>query len=397
MRKKILLLIILCSSLSMHGQLKTYLSLDAGPSWDIARADDASGLFSNAITFSSEAGIDLWQEIISNLYIGTGAYYHAYYGGINLKDSRPHQPSIPSYKALLFPARVAYKIRFPLEQFSLTPVLGYQYGRLWGTPEEMDLSSRISDPEGNDILYSLDDELPTFKVFGLIEAGVSADYLLKNNWQVSAYFSRIEGLQIMKNSVLDYQVNTNSPELAAYSQDGSRIHASIKLFVPVSNLWVNSKARKHRNIQNTSINNSRSRNINYLYLGGSVGPYWRSYVTSNPAIGPLPIQGKGIFRYANLFTGGYAGIMFTERFAIDIGAYLHRSSSNFSIMYDHIADPTVKNRAPFFLEFPLTFRFSYAIPEIDVYIVPGIGMSLLTHMAGPAYLSGNGTFEYQAS
>lgn len=394
--KKILVLvhILFLFTSMLSGQLKTYLTIEAGPAWDISRVQDPGNMFSQSFLKGSTAGISIWQEIIENISVGTGISYHYYKSGINPDDRRHHQPAIQSYRALLIPARISYRIQQSEFPFSLTPRLGYQFGLVLDNPVLQTASSIISDQDGITMDYSLTESTAPANTLHLIEAGFTAEYRFSNNWQLAASFSHFSGLHDVKSALVEYTTSEGNVRQASYTNDGGRIQTTLNLGIPLSNLWENRDIRLHRKIENTFGRGGSARKYRYLYLGGDLGALWRSFSTTNPAVGPRPLSGKGIFRYSNLHTGAYIGYTFNGISGIDIGAYYQRSSSFYSIMYDHEVDFVTKVEAPMFLEIPVMFRYYYDLFDHKVFLMPSIGMSVLTHFSGQNYNSGSGAFEY---
>ncbi|MEX0987601.1 MAG: hypothetical protein WD052_09005 [Bacteroidales bacterium] len=387
-------IILLFLSGNTIGQLKTYIVPGTGTAWDINRVQDQGKMFSQANTFGMVSGVAIWQDITPNFSLGSGVWIHQYTGGINVKDSRPHQAGFNSYQAILIPALISYRIQIPDLLLSLTPRLGYQYGMVRGGGNLQNASSLVSGETGETITYELQDSPPDQDNLHLIEAGISLDYRFPNNWQFSLGFSHFSGLSEVKYSTIDYQSTDGNNYQAVYTSDGSRIQSTLHLHIPVSNLWENLDVRIRRRVENSVGTNASARSQRYIYFGGDLGAHWRSFSTSNPAVGPFPISGKGIFKYSNLFAGGYLGFMFNSQTGLDIGAYYQRSGSYLSIMYDHESDFDLKQSAPMFLNFPLMFRYYYDLYDKKLFLVPAIGASVMTHFTAPLYDDGNGTFEY---
>lgn len=392
----IIVVTLLFGMLHTYGQLKTYIVPETGPSWDISRISGGSNLFSTSVVYGSVSGISLWQEALPNLSIGTGLYAHHYADGLNPTDQRPHQPSVKSHGTLLVPLRVSYRLQLPDSPVSLTAMLGYQFGFLTGDRLTREASSLITSPEGVTTQYTLTEEVPFNNVLHMVEAGISADYRLPNSWQFSFRFSNYSGLREIKYSTVDYTTSDGSTSQATYIHDGSRMQATLNLGIPVSNLWENRDLRLQRMVENSLGRGGIARRNSYIYFGGNLGALWRSFTTSNPAIGARPMEGTGVFRFANLHAGVFAGYMFSNFTAIDIGAYYQRSSIFYSIMYDHETDLTEKVHAPLFLDVPVMFRYFQDLYKNRLFLVPSLGGVVLTHFSGPGYATGSAGFNYQA-
>ncbi|MDA3824241.1 MAG: hypothetical protein PF450_16735 [Bacteroidales bacterium] len=368
--------------------------LEAGPSWDIVRVSDPGHMFEQSNLYGTSLGVALWQEIIENLSIGTGAYYHNYSSGINPIDQRPHQVAIPNLSTLLIPGRISYRMQLSDFPISITPLLGYQYGIIFSSSALQSRSSLIRNQQGSSISYSLTESPLISDRLHLLEAGMTIDYRFKNNWQLSLAISHFSGLKDVSYSNLVYSVDLDAEYSAEYSNDGSKIQTGLSLYAPISNIWENKRLRLHRKIEHSSNRASATKNLRYIYFGGDFGALWRSFSTTNPAIGPIPIDNKGVFRYSNLHTGAYIGYMFNSTTGVDLGAHFQRSSNHFSVMYDHEVYFADKIRAPFFLEVPVMFRHYFDLHNEKLFLMPTMGISVMTHFSGEEYNSGGANFDY---
>ena len=131
-----------------------------------------------------------------------------------------------------------------------------------------------------------------------------------------------------------------------------------------------------------------------FYVGGEVGSLWRLFYSSNPALGARPMEGRGLFTYANLHTGGYIGYMITQELGLDLGVNYQRSSTFYALMVDHEVDFVEKTSAPMYLEVPVRFRYFYDLHEQRVFMVVYGGASLLTQFSSGGYASPGGDFSY---
>lgn len=392
----ILFLFFILSHANAQGQLKTYLTAEAGPAWDVSRVQGGDGLFSRSVLYGSIAGIALWQEVLPNLSIGTGLYAHQYAGGLNPTDARPHQPVLKSHGTLLVPLRVSYRLQHPDFPVSLTARLGYEFGLRTNDPVSHVAASLVTNAEGVTVQYTMTDEVPVSNVLHMVEAGISADYRFTNNWQIAVQLSYFSGLRETMYATVDYTTSAGNSAQATYGHDGSRLQATLGLGIPVSNLWENRDVRLHRKVENSLGRGGIARSNRYIYFGGDLAALWRSFSTSNPAIGARSMEDNGIFRYANLRAGVFAGYMFNKVTGIDIGAYYQRSSLFTSVMYDHETDFAATASSPMFLDVPVMFRYYIDLHKRWLFLVPSVGGAVLTHFSGPGYASGNAAFTYQS-
>ena len=71
----------------LHAQLKTYLTIEAGPHWSIIKVSDPGNYFKTALPNSTIAGFTIEQEFIKNLSLAAGLYYQPYKTGIRMDIS----------------------------------------------------------------------------------------------------------------------------------------------------------------------------------------------------------------------------------------------------------------------------------------------------------------------
>lgn len=395
LRNIFLIITVSLFTLSSPAQLHTYLSIDGGPAWDINRASDPGSMLKQATLTGTVAGISLSQELIPQISIETGVSFHTYYGGITMEDNRPDNAQWKLFNVLLIPARIKYEFRFSDFPVSISPHLGYQYGRIISSSALYTSASIISDPEDNTIQYSLSENAALSNNMHLIEFGLSASYIFENNWMLSLTMGHLSGLNDLSSSDITVSTSGGTSYTASYTLNGTRFQSNARLSIPISNLWENKDLRIRKKIERSGWSGrSTIRPKNYIYAGGDVGALWRIFQTSNPAIGSRPITGKGIFRYSNLHTGIYAGYLFKNSIGLDLGAYYQRSSLFFSLMYDHEVDFVTKSKAPLYLDFPVRVRYFYDVFKGEVHIVPSLGVSVLTHFSAGNYGTGSGSFSY---
>ena len=394
---KYLIILFLGVSLNLSGQLKTYLSVETGPAADISRISDPGSLFENSIAKGSVFGATVWQEIIPGMYVGTGLYHHRYSTGINLTDNRPHQGIIPAFNALMIPARVSYRYQPEFLEVSITPILGYHFGIASESTLPANVRSELATPDGHAFTYQMQRTVMPRSGVHLLEAGMSIDYRFYNYWQISWNIAYFKGLSAIQEDHLVYESTSGNSLLATYAINGSRLQTTVSLHAPISNIWNDRYRRMHQRIEHSNGRGSDIRKKHYIYAGVDMGPVWRSFISTNPAIGAVPLSGKGVFRYSNLYAGMYIGYMLNERTGLDIGVIYQRSKTYASIMYDHESDLAIRLRSPFFLEVPLKFRYFQPLPFEDYTIVPVIGITGITHISGAGYLSGESSFDHNGT
>jgi len=393
-KASIILPLIMLFTLAANAQVKTYVTLEAGPAWDLNKTQDPGGIFIRSSIPGSLGGIGIWQELSPYVSFSTGAYYHSYSGGVNLLDQRPHQARVESFDALFIPARLGLRIKSSAFPIGFTLISGYHLGFIMGDLQLNNYSSSLVDPLGGVVAYQVQESATTRSYVQLLEGSIKADYRFPNNWQLSFSVARFTGLAPVKNTTIDYSLNGGTSRQATYRNNGTRAQALFSLDIPVSNLWINKDYRAQRRIEHSSFRGKGVTKDHDFYFGADFGALWREFAASNPAIGASPMDHRGVFRYSNMHTGLFFGYMLTGSTGIDIGANFQRSSSFFALMYDHEVDLVNKERAPFYLEFPVSLRYFYNVYKKKVYIVPRMGASMIMHFAGADYLSGSLPFTY---
>ena len=392
----ILLLLMEVLSAPVLAQLKTYLNLEAGPHWSLVKVDDPGNYFRNVAAGSTLEGFTLEQEFLPGLSLAGGIYFQQYKTGIHMMDKRRMQAQASSHKALMIPLRVRYRIQPEGYPFSLSPGLGYLYSI--NTLPEVLFSKEgvISATDGTAFSY-LHAQSPEEPGKHLLEMGLNLGFNVSGLWQVSLNLSYVSGVLNRTSSLasLDYTDMQGNSFNARYSSGGDAIYTTLAFNVPVSNLWQNRDYRIRSRIEHSIYEGKAVERKGELYAGGELAALWRLFYSSDPALGARPMEGRGLFRHANLHTGIYAGYMFSHEVGIDLGVYYQRSSSFYALMFDHEVDLEVKAGAPMYLEIPLRFRYFYDIYKQKIFAVFYAGPSLLTQFSSGEYEVPGGEISYR--
>ncbi len=391
MKKYLILFALSLLAPITKAQLMTYLSVEGGPQWSLVRVADQGGYFQRANVKSSMAGITVGQEIVPNLSVVTGIYYQLYRDGINMKDDRPHQTRWEAYNAILIPLRAHYRVQLSEFPVSFTPRMGYVFGVVSQPEIHYQTSGILSAPNGTAYSFNLDHTYSGSSLH-MLETGVSVDLRFFESWQASLNLSYLTGFTEPLSMEMDYTSLGSGTNTATYSTKGNTIYSTLSFHIPVSTIWQNKDYRIRARIENSVYEGKPLDKRGEFYVGGEVGSLWRQFNTTNPAIGDRPMEGKGLFRYANLHTGLYVGYMLTEELGADIGVLYQRSSTFYALMYDHEVDFVTKAPAPLFLEVPLRIRYLYNVYKDKIHYAVYGGASLLTHFAGAGYNAGGGGF-----
>ncbi|MDF1574626.1 MAG: hypothetical protein P1P86_05485 [Bacteroidales bacterium] len=395
--QKILLLLSLISlqSIQAGAQLRTWLSLESGPQWSLTKVSDPGGYFQGANVQSYMAGVTIGQEILPNLSLFTGILYVPGTDGINMSDDRPHLSSWPAYTSVLIPLRAEYIVQPTEYPVTFTPRIGYVYHLDLQADELYSAGSLLSAPDGTALSYEIQ-QLGEQPVSHLLEIGIGMNLRFPNAWQASLNLSYMTGLTGSPSSrySLDYTRGDGSTSSTSYTSKGNSLLSSLALNIPLSNIWQNKDYRVRSRIENSIYDGKAVSRRGELYLGAELGSLWRSFSTTNPAIGARPMEERGIFRYANLHTGLYAGYMLSDELGIDIGAYYQRSSTFYALLYNHDVDLVSRMPAPLYLEIPLRFRYFYNVYKEKVHLVFYAGGSLLATFSEGVYSQGSAPFTY---
>lgn len=393
MRKIFFLFVLLCMAYAAKAQLKTYLTVEAGPQWSLIKVGDPGDYFESANVKSSMAGITIGQELIPNLSVVTGVYYQPYVDGINMDDKRPDQSRWTSYTAVLIPLRAEYRVQYSEFPVSFTPRMGYVYGKI-SQPEIFYQSSGVlSAPDGTALSYNLSHNYDAESLH-MLEVGIGMNLRFYGAWQASFNLSYMTGFTEPLSSTLNYTDQGGNTKTATYSSKGNTLYTTLAFNIPVSNIWQLRDYRLRSRIENSVYDGKSIDRRGKIYFGGELGSLWRKFNITNPAIGARPLDGRGLFRYANLHTGIYAGYMLTNDLGVDIGVNYQSSSTFYALMYDHEVDYVIKTTAPMFLEFPVRIRYFYNVYKEKIHYVVYGGASLLTNFTTGIYNQGGGDFSY---
>ncbi len=393
MRKIACLVAMMLITVSAESQLKTYLTMETGPQWSLIKVGDPNNIFEPASVNSSIAGFTIGQELLKNLSLVTGVYYQLYKDGINMKDERPHQSRWEAYTALLIPLRFEYRVQLSEFPVSLTPRIGYVYGIISSPGAPYDGTGVLSDPQGSPYSYSLAQTYGDNRLH-MLETGIGLGLRFAGNWQASFNLSYLTGFTDPLSTTLNYTGTDGNTQTASYSTKGNTIYTTLSFHIPVSNIWQLKDYRIRSRIENSTYVGKPNERKGQFYVGTEVGSLWRTFHYSSPAVGSRPMEGKGFLGYANLHTGGYFGYMLNNDLGLDIGVNYQRSSTFYTLMYDHMVNLVIKEPAPMFLEVPLRFRYFYNIYKEKIYYVVYGGASLLTHFSSGDYNTGSSQFTY---
>ncbi|MFH0759058.1 MAG: hypothetical protein V2B15_17355 [Bacteroidota bacterium] len=395
MKQIFILVLLLFPAVRINAQLKTYVTLEAGPHWSMIRVDDPGNFFDPATVSSSIGGFTIEQEVMKNLSVCSGLYYLPYKTGINMADQRKQQSRNNAYNALMIPIRVAYRVQPTDYPVSFTPKLGYWYSINTGPETGFSNASILSAPDGTAFSYSQvqSGELPGGH---LLEMGLGIGLRFSGLWTASLNLSYLSGAlgHSASSFALDYSDQQGIAHTAYYNTRGNGFHTTLSFHVPVSNLWQNRDYRIRSRIENSLYIGKSVERKGQFYAGGELGVLWRLFHISNPAVGARPMEKRGLFRYSNLHTGVYAGYMLTQELGVDLGVNYQRSNTFYTLMYDHEVDFVEKAGAPMYLEVPLRFRYFYDLYEERMYAVVYGGASLLTHFSSRDYSTPGGDFTY---
>lgn len=394
--KRFSTLIILAALFTqLSAQLRTYLTIEAGPQWSFIKVTDPGNYFNPAHVNSSIAGLTLEQEVSENIFVATGLYYQPAKTGINMDDNRSQTSRLASHKALMIPLRFKYRIQPTEYPVSFTPRAGYMFS-LNAVPGTLfDNNSILNAPDGTAFSY---DQLRSTDDPGshLLEIGIGVDLRFAGLWQASLNLSYLSGVLNAQSTsfTLDYTDQQGTSHSADYTNKGNGLYSTLSFHVPVSNIWQNRDYRIRARIENSVSDGKPVERKGQFYLGGEIGSLWRLFNTTNPAINARPMEGRGLFRYANLHTGGYVGYMITGDVGLDLGVYYQRSSTFYALMYDHQVDFSQEIAAPMYLEIPFRIRYYYDLYKEQIYVGVNGGISALTQFSSGGYTTPSGEFFY---
>lgn len=391
----LILALLIILNLQLSAQLKTTLTVEAGTMWNMLKVDDPGHIFQKANVRSYVTGITVGQEVFPNFSVVTGVLYVPLKDGINMVDERPHQVQWTSSQSFLIPVRAEYRIQPTEFPVSFTPRIGYVH-RLNSQAESMyAYSSILSAPDGSAYSYDVQQvfDQPSSH---MLEVGVGINLSLSGAWRASFNLSYMTALFDSPSNqfTLDYAGESGAPISTSYTSKGNSLYTTLAFNLPLSNVWQNKDYRVRARIENSVYKGKRVDKRGQVYLGGEIASLWRQFSSSNPAVGAIPMTDRGVFRYANLNTGIYAGYMFTGDLGVDIGVYYQRSSTFFTLMYDHEVDYVTSLPAPMYLEFPIRLRYFYSVYKEKVHFALNGGVSLLANFAGGEYNQGTGDFNY---
>ena len=380
-----------------YAQLRTWLTVEAGPQWSMLKVSDPGGYFQAANVRSFMSGITVGQEIIPKLIISTGVLYIPRSDGVNMIDERPNQSSWVASSSFLIPLRAEYVVKPGDYPVYFTPRIGYVYNHDTQNEDPYSASSVLSASDGTALTYDIRQQTEQ-AISHLLEIGLGVNLRFSNSWQSSINLSYMTGLlgTPANRYSLDYSDGGARASTTEYTSKGNSLISTLALNIPVSNIWQQKSYRVRKRIENSVYDGKGLERRGQIYLGGELGALWRSFSSNNPAVGPRPMEESGLFRYSNLHAGLYAGYMLTNDLGVDIGVNYQRSSTFYALMYDHEVDFVTKMPAPLYLEIPLRFRYFYDVYKGKIHAVIYAVASLLTQFSTGAYNEGSADFTYNS-
>jgi hypothetical protein len=295
----------------------------------------------------------------------------------------------------MIPVRLQYRIQPTEYPVFIVPRIGYIY-RINDLPEDpITESGVISAPDGTAFSYLQTQALEEPPAH-MLELGVGVALRIAGLWQASLNLSYISGIlgDAASSFALDYTDQQGFARTAGYNSKGNAIYTTLSFHIPVSNIWQNKDYRVRSRIENSVYIGKSVERKGQFYAGGELGALWRLFYTDDPALSGRPMEGRGVFRYANFHTGLYAGYMLTQELGVDLGVTYQQSSTFYALMFDHEDDLVASEGAPMYLEVPLRFRYFYDLHEERIYAVVYGGASLLTHFSQEEYSAPGGDFTY---
>jgi hypothetical protein len=381
----------------MNGQALTWLNLETGPQWSLIKVDDPQGYFEQANVRSFMTGVTVGQEILPNFTLSTGLLYMPQMDGINMSDDRTHQSSWRSYRSFIIPVRAEYIIQPTESPLCFSPRIAYLYHMDAKPVERYAANSILSAPDGQALAYQVD-QVQDQPASHMLELGMGLNFRFSNSWQTSlniSYMTALFDAPSMRYELTYTDPAGNSTE-TAYTSKGNAVYTTLALNMPLSNIWQNKDYRIRKRIENSIYKGKALEKRGQVYLGGELGLLWRSFSSNNPAVGPRPMEERGLFQYANMHTGIYAGYMLSNTLGIDVGAIYQRSSTSYALMYDHEVDFAIDESAPLYLEIPVRLRYFYDLYKGKIHVALYAGASLLSHFSSGVYNQGTADFTYNS-
>jgi len=392
--RTLLCLPLLLPLLHAGAQNVTWLGLEGGPKWDRTRLDNADPYFNTYNVKGAAAGLSLWQGFGPNFSMGTGFYLAKLYEGFGMTDQRPGSGGQLLASSYQIPFRVEFKKPFP----DFPVYLGFRFGAIAGI-----VNGPVSSLAGNSLLGSSSEEMLNYsysstpndiQMIYYLESGLTGGLKMGNNWELVFSILQHTGLKKISRTTLSYTGTNGITGSADYTSKGTNLQLSAALLVPFSNIWLNRDIRIRSRIENSVYRGKETDQSNSIYFGGEIGSLWKSFLLSNPAITARPVNNRGIFRYANLVTGGYIGYMFTDHWGADLGGYYQKATLFAAASYDQDYSTAAIAPAPFILEFPLRIRYVENIYKQQVFLVFSAGGSLFLQFAGDNYATVSTPFSY---
>lgn len=242
MKKSLITLSILISSLILFGQNRTYLGIETAITNDIFEFSDKGNKLKQTIVPGALWGINIRQELNNYFSIGTGIIrnYYSEGFGYNMKNFSNMGFTSNSYSSWQIPIRINYKVNLIKDRIFLTSTIGMHYcinSDYGGYGSDSSFTSF----NGESISHGTTTDYGLTKTFPLLETAIGLELKLFRKVTLTISTRYCTGFKKVMLSDVSYYINSDPKMTASISGKGEYLGFGLQFIYPISDLWVKKK------------------------------------------------------------------------------------------------------------------------------------------------------------
>ena len=238
---KLLIIIAIAISYNTEAQNKTYLGVEFGPKFEIYHyTDHGSGLYTKPFFYNPIYGLTLGQEINKIFIAETGFYINDYGESYRIKGNMGYSMS-SAIVAYQIPLRLKAQLDLIKEKLSFTTTIGYtfainnDYGSSGSGSSFTSTSGQNSYNDSTRTEHVSNYSLQ--KTYGLVEAGLSFDYNIKNSLTLYLAANYMTGFNKIVEIDIKYWINDFPEQTGTVFSNGDYYSIVFGVKYSISNFW----------------------------------------------------------------------------------------------------------------------------------------------------------------
>ena len=238
---KLLIILSIAISYNTDAQNKTYLGVEFGPKFEIYHyTDNGSGLYTKPFFYNPIYGLTLGQEINKTFIAETGFYINDYGESYRIKGNMCYSMS-NAIVAYQIPLRLKAQLDLIKEKLSITTTIGYTFAinnDYGSSGSGSSFTSTSGQNSYNDSTRTEDISNRSLqKTYGLVEAGISFDYNIKNSLILYLAANYMTGFNKIVEIDVKYWINDFPEQTATVFSNGDYYSIVFGVKYSISNFW----------------------------------------------------------------------------------------------------------------------------------------------------------------